>query len=205
MAVTEIKTYEDLLWQLQTAEDEQSKRFPQLVHFLPEDGQIYNIDLETRTINIPQFLSVQYDHNAEIIYFKCPRYFENMDLATCVCVIEYYNADREPGLFWVPYYNVDVNEDEDIPYMLIPWSIGGLATASSGMVTFTVRFYQLDSYRKTFLFNMSLQPAQGEVLHGIDLSEEDLKKFQLDTTVTHQIYQDMALVQDSATVVWKDV
>lgn len=205
MAVTKIESYEDLLWQLQTAEDEQSQRFPQLVHFLPNEGQIYPIDLETRTISIPQYLSVQYDHNAEIVYFKCPRYYDNMDLATAVCIIEYVNADGESGLYWVPYYNVDVNEDEDIPQMLIPWSIGGLATASSGMVNFTVRFYQLDSYRKTFLYNMSLQPARAEVLHGIDLSEEDLKKFQLDTTVTHQIYADIALAQSNATVFWKDV
>lgn len=208
MALTKIESYEDLLFQLQTYEDEQGQRYPQLVHLLPENDQIFDIDLDSRTISIPQFLSVQYDHNAEIIYFRCPRYFDNMDLATAVCIIEYINADGESGLYWVPYYNVDVYEDDDkelTPLMLIPWSIGGLATASSGMVTFTVRFYQLDAERKTFLFNMSMQPAQGEVLHGIDLSEDDLEKFKLDTTVTHQIYADLALVQSNAITMWKDV
>lgn len=208
MALTKIESYEDLLFQLQTYEDEQGQRYPQLVHLLPENDQIFDIDLDSRTISIPQFLSVQYDHNAEIIYFRCPRYFDNMDLATAVCIIEYINADGESGLYWVPYYNVDVYEDDDkelTPLMLIPWSIGGLATASSGTVTFTVRFYQLDAERKTFLFNMSMQPAQGEVLHGIDLSEDDLEKFKLDTTVTHQIYADLALVQSNAITMWKDV
>lgn len=215
MALTNIESFDDLLFKIQTYEDEQGQRFPQLVHLLPENDQIYEIDLDSRTINIPQFLSVQYDHNAEIIYFKCPRYFENVDLAGTVCIIEYINAAGESGLYWVPYYNVDINYDIDLnednesedltPQMLIPWAVGGLATASSGTVTFTVRFYQLDAVRKTFLFNMSMQPAYGEVLHGIDLSDKDLAKFQLDTTVTHQIYADLALVQSNATTMWKDV
>lgn len=208
MALTKIESFEDLLFQIQTYEDENAQRFPQLVHLLPENDQIFDIDLDARTISIPQFLSVQYDHNAEIIYFRCPRYFENMDLASTVCIIEYLNADGEAGLYWVPYYNVDVYEDDDeslTPLMLIPWAIQGLVTASSGTVTFTVRFYQLDAIRKNFIFNMSMQPAQGEVLHGIDLSDKDLEKFKLDTTVVHQIYADLALVQSNATTMWKDV
>ncbi len=208
MALTKIESFEDLLFQIQTYEDENAQRFPQLVHLLPENDQIFDIDLDARTISIPQFLSVQYDHNAEIIYFRCPRYFENMDLASTVCIIEYLNADGEAGLYWVPYYNVDVYEDNDeslTPLMLIPWAIQGLVTASSGTVTFTVRFYQLDAIRKNFIFNMSMQPAQGEVLHGIDLSDKDLEKFKLDTTVVHQIYADLALVQSNATTMWKNV
>lgn len=208
MALTKIESFEDLLFQIQTYEDENAQRFPQLVHLLPENDQIFDIDLDARTISIPQFLSVQYDHNAEIIYFRCPRYFENMDLASTVCIIEYLNADGEAGLYWVPYYNVDEYEDNDeslTPLMLIPWAIQGLVTASSGTVTFTVRFYQLDAIRKNFIFNMSMQPAQGEVLHGIDLSDKDLEKFKLDTTVVHQIYADLALVQSNATTMWKNV
>ncbi len=208
MALTKIESYEDLLLQIQNYEDEKGQRYPQLVHLLPENDQIFDIDLDSRTISIPQFLSVQYDHNAEIIYFRCPRYFDNMDLAMTVCIIEYVNAAGESGLYWVPYYNVDVYEDDDeslTPLMLIPWSIQGLVTASSGTVTFTVRFYQLDAERKTFLFNMSMQPAQGEVLHGIDLSDKELEKFKLDTTVVHQIYADLALAQSNATTMWKDV
>lgn len=208
MALTKIESFEDLLFQIQTYEDENAQRFPQLVHLLPENDQIFDIDLDARTISIPQFLSVQYDHNAEIIYFRCPRYFENMDLASTVCIIEYLNADGEAGLYWVPYYNVDIYEDNDeslTPLMLIPWAIQGLVTASSGTVTFTVRFYQLDAIRKNFIFNMSMQPAQGEVLHGIDLSDKDLEKFKLDTTVVHQIYADLALVQSNATTMWKNV
>lgn len=208
MALTKIESFEDLLFQIQTYEDEKGQRFPQLVHLLPENDQIFDIDLDSRTINIPQFLSVQYDHNAEIIYFRCPRYFDNMDLAMTVCIIEYINADGQSGLYWVPYYNVDVYKDDDeslTPLMLIPWSIQGLVTASSGVVTFTVRFYQLDAERRDFLFNMSMQPAQGEVLHGINLSDKDLEKFKLDTTVVHQIYADLALVQSNAITMWKDV
>lgn len=208
MGLAKIESLEDLLFQLQTYEDEDSQSYPQLVHLIPQSDQIFDIDLDTRIVNIPQFLSVQYDHNAEVIYFRCPRYFDNMDLASCVCIIEYINADGEAGLYWVPYYNVDVYQDNDeslTPLMLIPWSVGGLATASSGTLTFSVRFYQLDATRKTFVFNMSTRPTQGEILHGIDLSEEDLQKFKLDTTVTHQIYADLQKIKDDCTVYWTDV
>ena len=128
MGLTRIESLEDLLFQIQTYEDKDSQSYPQLVHLLPQSDQIFDIDLDTRTVNIPQFLSVQYDHNAEIIYFRCPRYFDNMDLASCVCIIEFINAAGEAGLYWVPYYNVDVYEDDDkslTPLMLIPWSVGG--------------------------------------------------------------------------------
>jgi hypothetical protein len=128
-----------------------------------------------------------------------------MDLANTVCVIEYLNAEhtvgktttRDAGLFWVPYYDInhyeietDKNGEEIVtPIMLIPWSIGGLATAYSGTITFSVRFYQLsgdyatESSNRKYLYNMSTRPQNGEILHGMDLSDEDLETFKIDTSI----------------------
>ena len=85
-----ITTYEDLLFDIQENVGENT----QIVELLPSsEDDIFDIDLNSRTVNIPQFLSVRYDHNAEIIYFRCARYLGNMDLVNSVCVIEYINAD----------------------------------------------------------------------------------------------------------------
>jgi len=81
-----------------------------------------------------------------------------MDLANCVCIIQYQNAEhkneqgntvRDSGLFWVPCYGIcedDVDPDNpaiSTPMLLIPWSIGGLATKYPGKIKYTVRFYKL--------------------------------------------------------------
>jgi hypothetical protein len=177
--------------------------------------------LNTRTAETPQFLSVQFDHNAEIIYFKCARYLDNMDLANTVCIIEYLNAEhadgkkmvRDAGMFWVPYYDIghyDVEVDEKgnqilIPTMYIPWSVGGLATAYSGTITFSVRFYKLDADGKTYLYNMSTRPKDGEILHGMDLSDEDLETFKIDTSIVTQIYNDLSKMRDISTTYWVEV
>jgi hypothetical protein len=42
---------------------------------IPDDEPIYEIDLNTREISIPEFLSVETDHNSEIIWFKTNRCF----------------------------------------------------------------------------------------------------------------------------------
>lgn len=178
-----LNTYEDLLF------DIQKNNPPQVVELLPSDDDIFEVDLNTRTINVPQFLSVRYDHNAEVIYFKCARYYDNMDLARTVCVIEYMNANNKAGIYRVPFYDIskyDINEEDAeviTPVMYVPWSVGGLATATAGKVTFNLHFYQLAEDKKTFLYSMRTKPAEGKVLHGMDLTDEELKDFNLEPTV----------------------
>lgn len=213
MAVLKKKyaTYETSLYDIQNLADDQGRQYPQLEHLLPSDAQIYNIDLNTRTVDTPQVLSVQYDHNAEVIYFKCPRYYQNMDLTNTVCIIQYINADGTPGIYWVPWYDTahyDKDPDDptiEVPVILIPWAIGGLATLSAGMITFNVRFYRLDEDGTTFLYNLFTRPKQGEILHGMELSEEDYEQFKLDVQVVNQIYNDLTMAQRDATTYWVDV
>lgn len=73
---------------------------------LPSDEIIYNIDLNTRTIETPASLSVQGDHIAETIYFLVDRMYGNMDLSNTTCVIQYINADNEEGFQVVPFYDI---------------------------------------------------------------------------------------------------
>ena len=200
-----LNTYEDLLF------DIQKNNPPQVVELLPSDDDIFEVDLNTRTINVPQFLSVRYDHNAEVIYFKCARYYDNMDLARTVCVIEYMNANNKAGIYRVPFYDIskyDINEEDAeviTPVMYVPWSVGGLATATAGKVTFNLHFYQIAEDKKTFLYSMRTKPAEGKVLHGMDLTDEELKDFNLEPTVVEQIYEALAEAQEMSTTYWVDI
>ena len=45
---------------------------------IPADEYIYEIDLNKREIEAPEFLSVTSEHNAEILWFKANRFFDNI-------------------------------------------------------------------------------------------------------------------------------
>jgi hypothetical protein len=146
---------------------------------LPSDETIYNIDLNKRTIEAPEFLSVTTDHYAETIYFKADRYFDNMDLTNTICVVQFVNenAKDEEGkpaggyIYPVPFYDVDTIDPENKNKILIPWCIAGPATAAAGPITFSIRFYLLDSEKKDYLYNLSTMPAQSKILHGMDITK----------------------------------
>jgi hypothetical protein len=54
---------------------------------LPNQEKIYTIDLEQRTIETPEFLSIENDHASETVYFKAARHYDCIDLADTICVI----------------------------------------------------------------------------------------------------------------------
>ena len=196
-------TYEDLLYDLQM-----SDRIPLVADLLPDDNQIFEINLNTRTINVPQFLSVQYDHNAEVVYFKVPRYFEGVDLATTTCVIQYINSNNDVGIYCVPFYDLThFDEDENgipVPMMLLPWSLGGLATMYSGQIQFSLRFYTIDAESKKFIFNLNTQAATGSILYGMNLPADAVDQFKLDSSVIEQIYASIQDISGVATTYWYD-
>ena len=200
--------YEDLLFDIQKNFEEKDA---QIVELLPSEDQIFDINLNDRTIDIPQYLSVQYDHNAEIICFRCARYLDSMDLTKTVCIVEYINANGDPGLYWVPHYDTshyvydEENPDAETPVILIPWAVNGLATAAAGKITFTVRFYKLSADGKRFLFNMSTRPIEGEILHGMELTEEDLKDFELDPDAIAHLVVQINNANEYAITYWTDL
>lgn len=84
----------------------QDANYPSQALLLPKDEFIYEIDLNTRTIQAPIFLGVEKDHTAETIYFITDRFFCGMDLANTSCLIQYVNALGEGRFFPVPFYDV---------------------------------------------------------------------------------------------------
>jgi hypothetical protein len=142
---------------------------------LPGDERIYNVDLATRTIEAPEYLSVETDHRSEVVYFKCPRYYDAVDLSNTVCVVQYINANKEGRVYAVPYYDIDTFSDTN--EMLIPWEVDGEATVAAGNVQYALRFYMLDSRitDKRLVYNLNTLTASSKVLHGIDIDPEELQ------------------------------
>lgn len=176
--ITDRLDYLDLLYRIQDPNRQDR------VILLPPNEPIYEVDLNTRTINAPKFLSVQNDHNAETIYFSVDRFFDNVDLATLFCVIQYQNADpvisRGGYIYGVPFFDLVTKADEN--KMLFQWAIEGPATAFSGDVTFSIKFYRisellLDNADGTgntkalvYDFVLNTQPATSKVLYGLDIN-----------------------------------
>lgn len=174
--ITTASDYYGLLYRIQ------DKNAPSLAVLLPSDENVYNIDLNKRVADAPDFISVSKDHLAEIIYFKCPRFYDNIDLATTVGVIEYVNAKGEPFIYPIPFYdvstlskyNAETKEEED--YILFPWAVDGGATAAAGTLTFAIRFYKLNGSGTNIIYNLNLLPSTTKVLEGLS-SKLDYKEY----------------------------
>ena len=146
--------------------------------FLPFAHNIYDIDLSTRKINGPEFISARRDHKSEIIYFKIDRYFDYMDLSNTICVIEYIvpgDTKRIPHIYIVPFYDTSkfISEGK----MIFPWSVGGAATSREGTIEYAIRFYRIDGEgeNRKLVYNLNTLPAKSKILPSIEGDGEILK------------------------------
>lgn len=163
----------------------QDYNFPVQAVLVPSDERLYDVDLHTRTVSMPEFLSVETDHKSETIYFKVDRFFDYMDLSTVACVIQYINARGESYYYPVPFYDcITFNEENK---MLIPWNIDGSATVAPGTVKFSIRFYKIVEGK--FIYNLNTKTITAKVLHGIDNEQFSTEKYQLATDVFLQIQE----------------
>lgn len=198
--ITSPKDYDELLYRLQDY-----NRTYQIIP-LPKDEPIYEIDLNTRKIVAPDFLSVEYDHNAETIYFKCDRYFDCVDLARedITIVIQYENANpkkNERGFLYLPLY-VDTLTFKDEGKIAFPWVIEGPATAYSGTVTFSIRFYRIDK-DGVYDFNLNTLSSTSKVLHGMQI--QNTENFIIAPTVIDDIYDKISKLNKDFDVYWIDL
>lgn len=143
--VTELKEYYDLLYKIQ------SENPPSTAILAPSTEPIYQIDLNSRQITAPSFLGVSEDHRAEVIYFKVPRYFEGIDLASTVCVINFVNAGGERITYPIPFYDIDTlgsipEHGLENSEMIIPWIIQEDVTRFPGKVSFSFNFFKMKEY-----------------------------------------------------------
>lgn len=184
----------------------QDQNFPQLIASdIPEDEAKLVIDLNTRMVSAPEFLSVEKDHNSETLYFMVDRYFDNVDLATMSCIVQYQNASKNTSsngyIYAVPRYYLIAPEGHQ--KLIFPWVIEGPATAYSGTVTFSVRFYRIsgeyheDINQSTLQYEYLLNtlPAKSKVLEGMDVLETS-ENYTYNPNVFADIYQQIKEIKD---------
>ena len=154
--ITSLQEYYNLRYLIQ---DENP---PELAFLLPGDEPILRIDLDSRKIDAPVYLSVATDHRAETVYFSVNRYFDNVDLSTMSCIIQFINAAGESGIYVVPFYDTSRGDEN----MLIPWVIEGAVTAKAGSVVYSVQFFRVSESSSKYSYNLNTLPATSKVLEG---------------------------------------
>lgn len=131
---------------------------------IPYDEPVYEIDLDTRTVKAPEFLSVLEDHNAEVIWFKVNRFYDDVDLYGSTCWIQFKNALKESYIS-VTIPKVIVESNHDILY--IPWPISGCATKAAGTIEFSFQFFKMSEDKQRVFYTIHTKPASSKILHGL--------------------------------------
>ena len=125
---------------------------------------IMDIDLNSRTIDAPTYLSVQDDHLAETVYFRVDRFYENQDLINTVGIIQYVNAKGDGYIYPIPYYDLITEKENN--KILFPWCIEGHVTEKAGNVEFSIKFYEIENKEINYILNT--KPAISKVINGLN-------------------------------------
>lgn len=191
---------------------------PTNIAMLSVKSPIYDVDLNTRKIDAPKFLGVQDDHQADRIYFKIDRFFDNMDLSSTIVLIHYRLPDKSEYVYVVPF--IDIYTFGIDNKILIPWVISGLVTAYEGTIEFSIKFFKtakevLINNQPELLFELNTLPAKSQILKGlapnlnhtdysVDSDGNAINKILLDTTLWNNLER---IVEASGqwNIYWNDV
>ena len=136
---------------------------------LPIEEEPFKIDLNTRSIEIPQSFakcaSVQSDQLAETIIFVVDRYFDYMDLANTHIYVQWtIPENKKTG---VQEYNgatqiemIDLETESG--KIKFAWPLNDQITAVPGSVKFSVRFFRLDD------------SAPNKLLYSLNTTEKEI-------------------------------
>lgn len=133
---------------------------------IPEDEPIYQIDLNERKIYAPTFLSVEEDHNSEIIWFEADRFYDNFDLYDSTCWIQYRNAEKREFYYAAPII-IPTTLKNGKEKILIPWAISKEVAAKTGTVQFSFQFFKLSEDATKYLYILNTQVASSKILAGL--------------------------------------
>lgn len=197
LTLKENKKSLDQLFQIQTQVP------PSPIRNLPTSTNTYDIDLNTRSIQAPKILSVSRDHKSTVIYFCIDRYYDYMDLAETVCLVQYipYGHKGAPYTYVVPFF--DILSYQDTGKMVFPWVVGGPATATEGTIQFAIRFYKVDTNEDgevVLTYNLNTTPTTSRVLYGLE-ADDAAMKLAYDEPIATQ-YENLISQLSSQTTKW---
>lgn len=129
------------------------------------------INSDERKIEVPdefKILGVKTDHQSETIYFEIDRIFDDVDLSTKTCVIQYINAGKDAadeGIYPVSGFDIDSSPGK----ILFKWEIDNVVCRYAGLVAFSVRFYEINSELRVYDYCWNTIPTKLPVLDGLDI------------------------------------
>lgn len=127
---------------------------------LPVIEPLYKIDWNSRKVEAPAFIGVEGDHEAEYLFFEMDRFVDAIDLADCIGIVQFKNANNEE------YYQLLTSYDTvSIPQKIIfGWDIQGVATKYSGNVFFSFKFFKINSGE--LVYEINTMPGKTKVYAG---------------------------------------
>ncbi len=146
-----------------------------------EQVHLFEIDLNTRSISAPpefqDFIGVVGEHKSETLTFQCDRYYDTVDLARMMIVVEYINADGEGRVSPILMRDYTTFKDK----IVFDWVIDAAMTGKAGIVKFDVRFYmigaKLDDGGSPLVYSLRTLPYSTKVVDTLPL---DMQKFELE-------------------------
>ena len=197
--ITTPQDYLSKLHLVETAEE------AQIAVLLPSDEKTYAIDLNTREIETPEFLSVVKDHYGETIYFEVDRYYDHVDLANSTIIVQFENANKELHLYKVNIIDITTKPGK----IIFPWCIDGAATAAAGSIKFSFCFYDVKKSPNVdadgnplpaeFEYCLNTKTAIGKILNGLDVDKNQEEYKGLASALEVELARLEALSRDGLT------
>ena len=201
--ITGSEEYKQYLASLSNSSD-----IPHIRIRIPKDEPVYQINWNKRSVEAPDFVAVEADHQAELIYFEMDRYFDLTDLSQCVGIVQFKNAKNEEYLYVIPYYDITSKDGK----IIFAWNIQGPVTKYGGVVQFSFKFFKANPVTGELLYELNTTVAKTKVLVGWankgganhTFNTYDASRYVLDS----ELIETIARIKDTADglhVFWLDV
>lgn len=177
-----------------------------------QDYVVVNVDLDNRTITFDEsflesgsFLGISGDHRAQTVYFRVNRYFEDVDLATITCAVEYINPANQLRLY--PITLKDIDTLSNTKEMILAWNLGSEATREGGTLQFSLHFFRINHETKTLAYSLHTLPCKATIVEGMDAQVDDKQQAESDDYYYIQSENFMTLVDmiNQKNVYWNNV
>lgn len=198
--------------------------FPTLYEFSINEPRI-EIDLDNRAILIEDyyqtldgrnFLAMEKDHRSQTIYFVVDRYFEDVDLLNCTCIIEYINAGNHARVYpvTVKHLLTEMKADQgETERIVLAWCLSNEVTMFPGTIKFSIMFYRMayetdvsgNVFNCELLYALHTQPVESQILKGLNYSENQKNELEAIQGVAESNYQAILEQIRQKNVYWNDL
>lgn len=167
LTVTDLPSYFAALEKVK--EGSQQNRFFRI----PLDEPCFTINMSTRAIAVPKDfatygLGVKGDTYAEVVFFESDRFFDQVDLKSAQCWIQWVNTSTQAKGNSQSVY-MDATEDK----LLFGWVITDEMTTGAGNIEFAVRWFTLNE-EGNVSYSVSTQKATCSIKPSLDLDVKAL-------------------------------